>query len=92
VPGQPAIGEVEAAAAVGWWNLKGWNGAEGPVRSPFTWYHRSERQFVVRDDHPLGWRGLVSLSCRVLDVGAVDGEDDVTHFVDQLEDGERCFG
>jgi hypothetical protein len=28
----------------------------------------------------------------VLDVGAVDGEDDVAHFVDELEDGERGVG
>jgi hypothetical protein len=36
-PGQPAIGEVETAAAVGWWNLKGWNGAIGPVSRCRKW-------------------------------------------------------
>jgi hypothetical protein len=35
---------------------------------------------------------LTSLSGRVLDVGSVDGQNDVTHFVDELEDGERGFG
>src|SRR5271163_3697770 len=65
------------------------DGADGPVLS---WCRRSERQLVVRDDHPLGWRGLASVACRVLDVVAVDGEDDVTHFVDELEYGERCLG
>ena len=65
------------------------NGAEGPV---FSQYRESERQFVVRDDYPLGQRRLTSLSGRVLDVGSVDGQNDVTHFVDELEDGERGFG
>ena len=59
------------------------NGAEGPV---FSQYRASERQFVVRDDYPLGQRRLTSLSGRVLDVGSVDGQNDVTHFVDELED------
>src|SRR6202035_4925710 len=64
-------------------------GAEGPV---FSQYRESERQFVVRDDYPLGQRRLTSLSGRVLDVGSVDGQNDVTHFVDELEDGEGGFG
>jgi hypothetical protein len=53
---------------------------------------RSEWQLVVWDDQRLGWRGLPSLSRRVLDVGTVDGEDDGAHFVDELEDGERGVG
>ena len=28
----------------------------------------------------------------VQDVDSVDGQNDVAHFVDELEDGERCFG
>ncbi len=68
---------------------QGENGAEGPV---FNRYRGSERHFVVLDDHPIGRRPLASLSCRLMDLGSVDGQDDVTHFVDELEDGERCFG
>jgi hypothetical protein len=65
------------------------NGAEGPV---FNRYRGSKRQFVVWDDHPLGRRRLASPSRRVLDVGSVCAQNDVAHFVDELEDGERGFG
>jgi hypothetical protein len=47
------------------WVCREEDGADGPVLSG---YRRSERYLVVRDDHPLGWRGLASLACRVLDV------------------------
>jgi hypothetical protein len=30
--------------------------------------------------------------CRVREMRAVDGEDDVAHFVDEFEDGERGVG
>jgi hypothetical protein len=65
------------------------NGAFGPV---FRRYFGSERQFVVRDDDPLSWSRLGSPSRLVLDAGSVDAQNDVAHFIDDLEDGERCFG
>jgi hypothetical protein len=65
------------------------SGAEGPV---FSLCRGSERQLVVRDEYPLVWRQLASLSRRILDVGSVDGQNDVAHFVDELEDRERRFG
>jgi hypothetical protein len=65
------------------------NGADGPV---FSRYRRSEWQLIVWDDHPIVCRGLPSFSCSVLEMRCVDGENDVAHFVDELEDGERCFG
>ncbi len=63
--------------------------------APFVVF-RSEWQFVVWDDELAGgwigrW-GLVLFSCRVLEVGPVYGENDVAHFIDELEEGERLFG